>query len=545
MLKNMKFSFQGIIALVLFCLLALNTFSIVIYQFTSVGNDFYHEAAYPYFYAQSGVETKTIYTSQFSGREIAPISWPLINQILISLGLKLNFVTVAISNSLFLMFAISVIIYFARTFQLKLISSLLLLVLFTTVFGDRPFKYAWFDQVWIWPMNSYGLYEIFSLILCIASYKIATQKILQNSLKSFLLQNKYLLLPFYFFGLNHSRGLFEIYGPVFFGIFVLAYFKFIDVQRDQRKVLKYLLTGSLIYTFLGRLTIEFFSHGVAQVTQQPSQTFTTLDGSNFLTKTFSPFLTIFQVFGLNPKSGVSILTPHGVRMFTIFFLVIVLIIIPSILYLKPNNFRKLSFGGKFMFLHFVYFIFLSFITSIFTSSSGQVRYSIPLAISGIFLMPFIFTETLRRQMILFIVVVFLIVPSVANGFEKLVLSPGLDYHQNSNYKLTKALNERDLTYGYAGPWVDDVLAIPFYSGGRIHISVIEPDTLGPHGHGNKLWFLPESHSGETFLAIPTSNIPNSPRFQDFKSISSGIFTVDKWTVLVFQENPANLVGQLK
>lgn len=539
-----QYSINHLLLLILWMLLTINIASLILYQFTNVGNDFYHEAAYPYLYAKTNVDTNTLYSSHFSGREIAPISWPLVNQVLIMLGFKLNFLTVAISNTLFLIFAMGVVIWFGKAFEIKRIYVLLVLVLFTTPFGSRPFKYGWFDQVWIWPMNSYGIYEVLSLVLCIISYKIIKVDGHESSFIGFIHQNKFKLLPFFLFGMNHSRGLFEIYGPVFFALVMLTLFDLVRAQRLTKVRYSNLLFASLIYTILGRIFIEIFSHGVPQVTQAPSQTFTSLDASNLIPKVFSPILTVLQVFGVNPVSGVSVFSPHGLRIMTLFGLVIAVVFVPIIFYIKSSNFLKLDLGGKFMFLHLLYFVFISVITSIFTSSAGQVRYSIPLAISAIYFVPFLLSHSDIRQKILLFLLISLIVPSVGNGVQKLNLNPGVSYKESSNYKLTQSLLERELSFGFAGPWIDDVLAIPFYSGGEINVGVIEPDSLRPHGHANKSWFLERYHQGQTFIAIPTTFIPISPRFSDFLRESKEMYVVDKWTVLVFKDNPARKIGQL-
>jgi hypothetical protein len=217
---------------------------------------------------------------------------------------------------------------------------------------------------------------------------------------------------------------------------------------------------------------------------------------------------------------------------------------PIYMYLKSNKYQNLNLGGKFMFLHLIYFVIVSFVTSIFTSSAGEVRYSIPLAISAIFFFPYVFSHAQIKQKILLSVLVVLLVPSIGNGVQKLILKPGVDFRETANYRLTQSLLERNVTFGYAGPWRDDVLAIPFYSEGRIRIGVIEPDTLGPHGHADKSWFLESYHKGKTFLTIPTSFIPSSPRYLDFLAVATESYEVDMWTVLVFKENPSYLVGQI-
>lgn len=529
---------------ILWIFLLINVASLIFYQFSNMRSDFFHESAYPYLYAQSDLDSKSIFNSQFSGREIAPISWTLVAHFLLLAGLKLTFLTVAISNLIFLAFSIAVIAWFGSVFGLKRMQILLLLVLFTTIYGVRPFKYSWMDQVWIWPMNSYGIYEIFSLLLCICSYKMLTNHIKEFSHSKFFTQNKFYLIPFFLFGLNHNRGLFEIYGPVGFSLLVLF---FVSSQEENtynlRRYLQVFLQTFFV-TMAGRFLIGTLTSGVPQYWQQQSQNFTTLDQSNFISKLASPILTIFQVFGVNPVNGQPVVSLHGIKILSIFALVFIIVFVPIARYLRERHFNSLSLAGKLMFLHLVYFVLVAFLTSLFTNTAGVVRYLIPLAISSLFFAPFVFSENIKKQTLFTAIILVILVPNTFMGAKLLNERLDVTYRQNSNYLLTQSLLDRNLNYGYAGPWTEDVLVIPFYSNGKVHVSLIDVTPVAPHLHANKSWFRESSHSGETFVAIPTDLIATEKSLQRLVLASGSRYEVSKWTVLIFDDNPTDLIGQL-
>lgn len=539
--RNSKFHFSRT---VLWFFLIINIASMVSYQFGNMRNDFYHEAAFPLLYAKDILDSRVFFSSDFSGREISPISWPIVYALLLLVGFDTSLATVGIANVLFLLFSLVVLIWFGNTFKVKKTNILLALVLYTTPWGMRPFKYSWVDQVWIWPMNSYGIYELFSLILCIFAFKMMTDVKTIQKIRVFCYEYKYCLLVFFLFGLNHNRGLLEIYGPVGFTIFSLSLYSYFNDDEHSFRRNVQVFFATFLATLLGRILIGILTSGVPQYWQQPSQNFTTLDQSNFPGKLLSPILTIFQVFGLNPSAGNPVLSFQGIRQLSLIVIVLFLVFLPVVKYLKSGSFEKLTISGKFMFLHLLYFVVVSFMTSLLTNSSGVIRYSIPLAISAIFFVPFVFSENLKKQVALTLVLILALVPNIFSGAYELNRPVDSSYKQSLNYQLMDSLLERNLVYGYAGPWTEDVLVIPFYSNGKIHVSLIDVAPIGPHLHADKSWFRESSHTGETFVAIPTELVAKEENLQQIALASASRYEVNKWTVLVFDDNPAELIGKL-
>jgi hypothetical protein len=108
----------------------------------------------------------------------------------------------------------------------------------------------------------------------------------------------------------------------------------------------------------------------------------------------------------------------------------------------------------------------------------------------------------------------------------------------------ESLLQRNLTFGYAGPWTEDVLVIPLYSEGRIHVSLIDVAPLGPHLHADKSWFRGETVSDKTFVAIPSQLLLMNESFDELLSASSSQYRVEQWTVLIFEADPYRIIGQL-
>ena len=104
--------------------------------------------------------------------------------------------------------------------------------------------------------------------------------------------------------------------------------------------------------------------------------------------------------------------------------------------------------------------------------------------------------------------------------------------------------ERNLKYGFAGPWTDDVLTIPFYSDGKIHVSLIDVAPIGPHLHADKSWFVDSDHKGATFVALPTDTVVKDAKYAALVKTADSQYVIDKWTVLIYRENPVKLIGQL-
>jgi hypothetical protein len=212
--------------------------------------------------------------------------------------------------------------------------------------------------------------------------------------------------------------------------------------------------------------------------------------------------------------------------------------------LQSKNFEKLTLAGKFMFLHLIYFVLVGLLTSLFTNTAGVVRYFIPFAISALFFVPFAFSENIKKQMLYSSVVLVFLAPNVFMGVKHLNDPLDVTYRQTSNYLLTQSLLEKNLNYGFAGPWTEDVLTIPFYSDGKIHVSLIDVAPVGPHLHANKSWFSESNHKGATFVAFPTDTVLKDAKFLDLIKTADSEYVIDKWTVLIYSENPANLIGQL-
>jgi hypothetical protein len=528
----------------LLIVLLFNVISLIYYQFVNLKYDFYHEAAYPYLYAIANMETGTIFSSQFGGREIAPFSWPLVNHVLLLIGLPLSFSTVAISNLLFLFFLCSIGLWYCKTFQIDKVGTLVLLVLLTTGFGSRPFKYAWIDHLFIWPMNSYGLYEILSLLGCIFVLKMIRKVKPQESWLTFFKSNQLYFFVFLVFGLNHDRGVLQIYGPIGFSLLIMSL-----VQLFQKKtfnIRKYLYTFYLTFlaVIFGRLIIGLITFGTEQRAQEPAKLLTQLDSSNFMDKLASPIFNVMKILGVNTIPGLPFASTLGITIVSSLFLAILIVFFPISRYVKWKFLESLPEIAQLMFFHLIFFVIVSFTTALFTSSAGAPRYSIPLIISAFFFTPFVFSESALKRFLFLTTVLIILLPNTFHSVKQFVVTPSVDYKEYSVHKLADYLQDNRLFYGYAGHWTDDVLAIPFITNGKVHVSLVDASPIDPHWHADKSWFWKESHVGETFLAIPTAGLTNDPKSAKLRSLATSTTQVDKWTVYIFDFNPAEIIGSL-
>jgi hypothetical protein len=117
-----------------------------------------------------------------------------------------------------------------------------------------------------------------------------------------------------------------------------------------------------------------------------------------------------------------------------------------------------------------------------------------------------------------------------------------DYKSGAIYKFAKFLESKSLDYGYAGPWDTDVLSVDLYTGGKVHISLIDLNPLQAHLHSDKSWYWRSSHQGKTFIAIPISTPMTSPKLLRVAhdAISHSVF--EQWSVFVYNHNPTEIIG---
>jgi hypothetical protein len=88
------------------------------------------------------------------------------------------------------------------------------------------------------------------------------------------------------------------------------------------------------------------------------------------------------------------------------------------------------------------------------------------------------------------------------------------------------------------------MTIPFYSNGRVHISLIDVNPLRPHLHADKAWFLPENHVGKTFLAVPSELLSPSDLSLIAGAMPISVRKIDRFMVYIFSYNPTEIVGML-
>jgi hypothetical protein len=220
-----------------------------------------HEASYPLFYAKEILESGSLYPDNFSGREIAPVSWPIFNAFLLALGFTVSASTLGISAFCFTIVLLVCGFVFSRQFtRSKLIISATLCLLLHS--NPYPFQlYSWFDQVFIWPMNSYGVYDVLSIIVLSMSFLAFDEKGGDKTKWSFL----FLLITF-LVSLNGTRAIVLIVIPAIFSIFYLNYTQYkLELKKYRKDSL------ILFLTFLSMLTGMILTKIVVGQYPQPWQ----------------------------------------------------------------------------------------------------------------------------------------------------------------------------------------------------------------------------------------------------------------------------------
>jgi hypothetical protein len=370
----------------------------------------------------------------------------------------------------------------------------------------------------------------------------STEKNEIDSSVAFLKRNYPYLLVFLLMGLNHNRGVFQIYGPVFFslvGIIAFRYFSNRPVAPTLRIIV---FTG--LFTILGRAIIGILTQGTPQYWQTGHQNFSDLNSENFFERLAFPVYSILQIFGVQPIPGTPVLSWHGILIVSSLCIVILIVFLPVIRTRRLEIWQESNLAGQLMYFHILFFVLVSFFTSIFAGSSGTVRYSIPLAISAIFFVSLISFKNGKLTKYFARFVAILMVPIVFHSSTQLLVPSQNNYLNSSNFKLSSYLVGESLSYGYAGPWTDDVMTIPFYSNGRVHISLIDVNPLRPHLHADKAWFLPENHVGKTFLAVPSELLSPSDLSLIAGAMPISVRKIDRFMVYIFSYNPTEIVGML-
>jgi hypothetical protein len=512
----------------------------------------FHESAYTVPYGENILNNYLVYSETFSGREVSLINWALVSALLIPMfgvGIK----TLVLSSLFFIIFYILVAFAFKYTLKINHIAFSLFLTLSFCVFENVIYRYRWFDQVWIWPMNSYGIYDVFRLLLSIF-FILSIKRILEK--REYLLCNYILFFLVFIFSCNGIRGVTTIVLPV-----ILSYLFLLYGAIDNKKFI-YNFMLLLIATFFGLLINKFLGQNSFQPTQEAHQFFSQ---GLFSTKIISIIDTWLKLFGTDPASRSEILSFYGIELVSKFILALIILVLPCITF----RFKFIGIATKFFSISFLILLVIISIAFIFGQGNGQERYFIPLAYAGFFSCTCFFSDIIQARikkyyyiiglvilLLLPVIVKTLILENINTIGEKNIPTLFSDYNfkkhdvrNNFGYRMSEFLTQNNLTEGFIAPWSSDGLTVRQFSDSAVNIGLLEVHDLEPHWHSDDKWYEPRiqntNSQAHQFLAIKAKDVAKSMRTQALiRHIPNRLLHFEDWNIYVFQGNLSKMLGKI-
>ena len=432
-------------------------------------------------------------------------------------------------------------VFYCRVAKFSFFTTILFLIIIFTVFGEIPSTYHWLDQVWIWPMNSYGVYDLFSLICCTLVFKLLEggYKDINKDCRFNINQNTLLALTsviFFLFSLNGTRGFLVICGGVLFSIYFEVLMKRSPWERVNHKewIVALILTLS---SFLGLLIISFLTKDIPQQWQDPYKLATLTDFNQFRDRLISIPYTWFILFNALPTAGQSLFSFLNIS--HIFNTIFSSLLIGIPLFRITCRHSQMSLNERLMISRLLFLLLMIIVASLYGDSSRTARYLLPLAYGAIFILPFYVDGWLKEKRYgLIAMVLILLTPTYLASIKALTSYSSEEYTANQSYKFAKYLEGQGLQFGFAGPWQSNVLTVNQFSDGKVRVAIIDPDggKLQPHRHGDKEWYEPKHHIGKTFLALPENIYINNAKAQELHSKAIKTLNYDGWVIDVFEHN---------
>lgn len=517
--------------------------SICFYQMTGAKLHFFHESAFPLLYANTNLDTFMPFSSRFSGREISPLSWPLVGSVVL-LFLPISLTAHTITCLLFSLFVALTVTWFCRTAKFTLSATLLILTLFFISYTKLPSYYLWTDQVWVWPMNSYGLYDMFSLISAIAvirliqKYSIDSKTVL--SVRDLRVNTGVALSIIWFFttGLNSTRGFVTISGPVLFAYFFDQALMWRGTLKPHVTIATKYIALCGIMTLLAVAITLHFTNGVPQYYQEPHKYFTIASADELSSRFFSFPASILQLFDAIPEPNQPIFSLYGIIKITVSIFALFLLGIPFFrLSLNNGESRQIE---RLLIFKYIYTLILLLVTTLYGTSHGNPRYYLPLVYSALFVFTFVINDWTRQKEYgkLFMICA-LILPSYVHSINILTAYGFHDYKQEKFYRFAQFLKSHDLTYGYGGPYESNILTLWQRSRSAVKLGLVDIQPLQGHRHADKKLFDPAFYSGSTFMAVRNDERATSLKIQALaKEKSIGTLTFEDFTIDIYPYNIA-------
>lgn len=541
----MKINLNIFFKIIWFALFLVAFFSVVWYQFSGLKLHFFHEAAYPLLYSKTNIDTGTLFSSVFSGREISPISWPLVGSLLLLLGGKISLNTHSLYAFSYTLFVLFVSIAFCRVAKFSFFTSIFFLILIFTTFGSAPSRYNWLDQVWIWPMNSYGVYDFFSLICFICVLKTMRLNVLEsksNGPETSKNLSYWVILSaiiFFLFALNGTRGFLIVPASILTAIFMIGILKRNPFAKVNNKHWLIVLTLTF-FACSGLIIIQHLTTGVYQPWQDPHKIATLNNFGEFRDRLASIPYTWLTLFDAIPQSGLSVFALENITHISNTFFAVLLFVTPFLrLRFIADDSITSNVPERVMTYRFLFVLAIVLIASIYGSSAYTPRYLLPLAYASLFVFPFYVDSWWKdkRYGVLALILI-LTAPAYIQSVKNLTRYSFVQYKESQFHKLANILESEGLSFGFAGPWHTDIITLNQYSGGKIELALIDPEDnkMQPHLHGDKRWFNQSYHQGLTFVALPSSISFTNEKNKIIRRKAIKTIFYENWVIDIYSEN---------
>lgn len=505
--------------------------SVLFYQQTGLKVHFFHESTYPLLYAESNNQNQALFSETFSGREISPISWTPVGSVLLYLfGGKTSLSVHVMYAVSFTLTFLSVCLAYVRLQKFSLYSSAAFITLIFTVVSSVPSRYGQLDQVWIWPMNSYGVQDLFALV-CVLLVSPLLRDALDPTIRFGKVRKALTsvsFLVFLVFAFNGTRGALMIGGGIIFGLLLETYFARTHFESMNRwKVLT--LTGLLsTATVIGLMIYSAFSRDIPQPFQTPHTLATLSSADDLMTRIGQYFWGWLKLFDAVPDVGSKLLSFENSL---VLLKAAVAVSILVMFFRKLRSATSLSSPVERILTYRTLFIFLVTLSAaIFGDAAGLERYLIPLYFCILFLVPFWLEALIENRKFIELSVASIVIGLLALGSvgQLTKFTPDM-YKETDLYGLASHLKNQHLGFGFVTPWDSDGMVINQYSEGDVRVQPVDIDDSGliQHIHSNSLMFESSAYPKEVslFLAIP---LTHASELKDIGNLAGPYLSKETW-----------------
>jgi hypothetical protein len=492
---NVRKNSELIIIRLLQLLLAFSLFNIVFLQVFGVDDFLFHEMSYPLLYAKNNYDNFSLMSPTFAGRETSPFGYSFVYTLLLFLGLKVNFFTHTIGLLIFDFSILLLIFTFWKFKILSVKSSLLFANLVFIYFASGVSTYSWKDQVWIWPMNSYGVLDFFSIFLSLLIILI-----LRNTSKSVAAFPNYLFYTlcgfFLLFSLNGMRTLLTVVIPSFSSLVFVLLLKHFKDEKSKINSMRIIL-----FSF-GSIALGYFTHQFLWGSfPQPNQ------NSHLNLLLDSP-----EQFGVNlvnlPAIWLSLfdalpLVPTHVFSFNFLYLMSKLSFAITLICITFVLGKRITGGSSsliiFALVKLLVIVAIILIPYMFSNNDFFPRYLIPIIYPLFFLIVLLLQKS-RNHIYLYIFSLLFVITCHNFISSRPLLNSNVN--QTFLFQVNNLLSEKNISKGYFSPYSNGFISLNLISEGKITSAPVDinDNFFSKHYHADLNWYNQNPNS-KSFLYL--------------------------------------------